>query len=402
MTNQDVLTTATKEALRSKATALFLGSADEYTKKFEAHQHLARILAMDNDALEDWNTVLLKTETMGELRASNVQSRGNMLLPFFRQGDAMLLYAPAGVGKSFLSMCIGLAVAGSGTIKGLDWYSEVKRKVLLVDGEMPRADLRDRLETIVSDEWIDGLDAETAGENFTLLTRLGQDGEGGFIDLTKESSHGLIGQYCVKNEVKLVILDNFSTLTDAMEEENNATAFRQLNLFVSKLKRRGISVLLVHHANKEGLSFRGSSALAVPYDSILGMHKVPTQSANGSPFRLAFEKLRTLQSKATQTRELVMGPFGYSSREGIEADENLTKVVQYIKGNATGETLSIHMVAKAVDLARGMVEKKIARALDHGLLGADLVMTSFGKLPEIVLAALARPNRGAANGQPEF
>jgi hypothetical protein len=325
-----------------------------------------------------------------------------MLLPWFRQGDACLLYAPAGVGKSFLSLTIGLAVSGSGEIKGLGWRAEDKRKVLLIDGEMPRADLKDRVEMIVNGDWIDGLDQGAANDNFTFLARLAQgDDQGGFIDLSDVSSHTLIGRYAVEHGVKLIILDNFSTLTETMKEENDAVSFKQLNTFISKLKRKGISVLLVHHANKEGFAFRGSSALAVTFDSIIGMHKVQTQPTEGVSFRLAFEKLRASPSQATFSREVTMTGFGYHTGDHLETDSNLRAVVSFVEDHK-GEAISINRASAkdCVGLNRETITKKLIIALNNGLLSPQQVVRTFSHLPDSVLSAVELSEKQGLS--PEF
>jgi hypothetical protein len=396
---EELLHEAMSEASTVKIKAPFVGSKQEYVEEYQ--RFLAWIVRanLDNEYIEDrWNKVLLKTETVGQLRASDIKTREFMLGPWFRQGDACLLYAPAGVGKSFLAMTIGLAVAGGGQIKGLGWKTLTQQKVLLVDGEMPPADLKDRFTQIIDSGWVDGLERETAETSFMLLSRLGQNADSGFIDLAQPSSHSLIEGLAIREQVGLVILDNFTTLTETMEDENNSVGFRQINLFVSKLKRHGISVILVHHANKEGFAFRGSSALAVPYDSIIGMHKLDQTSDNAAQFRIAFEKLRASPSKETMTREVSMSSFGYSVGERLEADANLQSVIKFV--TSSDERISVNKASKLLDLNRETIVKKLEKALNEGLLTPDQVERKFIGLPEQVRQALARSTD--ANGQSDF
>ena len=57
-----------------------------------------------------------------------------------------MLYAPRGVGKSWLSLSIGLAVAGGASL--LRWSAPRQRNVLYIDGEMPLVSLQERLKAI--------------------------------------------------------------------------------------------------------------------------------------------------------------------------------------------------------------------------------------------------------------
>src|SRR5436190_12828354 len=65
----------------------------------------------------------------------DIAPREMLLNPILPERSLGMLYAPRGVGKSWLSLSIGLAVAsGSGFLR---WSAPGKRRVLYVDGEMP-------------------------------------------------------------------------------------------------------------------------------------------------------------------------------------------------------------------------------------------------------------------------
>ena len=73
-----------------------------------------------------------------------------------------MLYAPRGIGKSWLGLSIGLAVAGGSSL--LRWKAPEPRRVLLVDGEMPLTDLQSRLAFISI-----GLGADIPSGGFQVL-----------------------------------------------------------------------------------------------------------------------------------------------------------------------------------------------------------------------------------------
>ena len=70
-------------------------------------------------------------------------SRAKLLDPILPEKGLAMLYAPRGIGKSWLGLSIGLAVAGGSSL--LRWKAPEPRRVLLVDGEMPLTDLQSRL-----------------------------------------------------------------------------------------------------------------------------------------------------------------------------------------------------------------------------------------------------------------
>jgi putative DNA primase/helicase len=83
---------------------------------------------------------------LSEFLALEIPSRAKLLDPILPEKGLAMLYAPRGVGKSWLGLSIGLAVASGGSL--LRWKASEPRRVLLVDGEMLLADLQGRLALI--------------------------------------------------------------------------------------------------------------------------------------------------------------------------------------------------------------------------------------------------------------
>jgi RecA-family ATPase len=69
-----------------------------------------------------------------------------LLNPILPGRSLAMLYAPRGVGKTMLSLSIGLAVASGASL--LRWSAPRKKRVLYVDGEMPLISLQERLRAI--------------------------------------------------------------------------------------------------------------------------------------------------------------------------------------------------------------------------------------------------------------
>ncbi|GLI94981.1 AAA family ATPase [Methylocystis echinoides] len=401
------LADARQEVKGVKDAVPFLGTDADLVAAYYQHKEVIRKAQLENERCgiaEPFNKKQLRLVSAGDLLDADAPSRKLMLGPWFKVGDAAMIYAPAGLGKSFLTLTIAMAVAGGGTIKGLNWKAEEATKVLYVDGEMPTPDLTERMKMILAGEWIEGLDLELMRENLSLFPRLGQHDDDGFIDLADEKHHKIVGNHAVKAGSKLVVFDNLSTLTDSMEDENNSVQFRKINAFISKLKRRDISCLVVHHANKEGFAYRGSSAIAVIYDSIIQLGRV--EDSFGKPdadkgergaepdgevtkFRISFEKSRAKKTPETASRVVTMGDFGYAIADGVEHDANLAKVVEVVKaGEHRG--LSKRNAQSAFGLNPETIWKKVVIGLDRGLVRADEVEAMFSCPPADVKAAILR------------
>src|SRR5690606_30985474 len=71
-----------------------------------------------------------------------------ILDPIIPSQGLVLLYSKRGVGKTFLSLAIGYAVAAGATI--LRWKCKKPVKVLYVDGEMPASLMQERISKLIA------------------------------------------------------------------------------------------------------------------------------------------------------------------------------------------------------------------------------------------------------------
>src|SRR6516162_2174008 len=76
----------------------------------------------------------------------DIPPREMLLSPILPERSLAMLYAPRGLGKSWLALSIGLAVACGAPV--LRWSAPRRRNVLYVDGEMPLVSLQERLKAI--------------------------------------------------------------------------------------------------------------------------------------------------------------------------------------------------------------------------------------------------------------
>lgn len=226
----------------------------------------------------------LRTPTLRELLATPMKPREHLMEPWFRQGESVMLWAATGVGKTMLSLSLAVAIAGGGELFG--WRAPRPRRVLLIDGEMHVADLTERLRMI--GESLEG-DWGAALENIRVLSRQDQEPDAPFPDLGEDAGRDAV--LAMARGFDLVILDNFSTLA-TVDDENAAGAMNPVLGFLMRLKQAGIACLLVHHSNKSGMAFRGSSKLATTFEVIIGLLKDDARAREGAAFTLSWEKYR--------------------------------------------------------------------------------------------------------------
>lgn len=219
---------------------------------------------------------LPRTYSAEQLLAADLPPRAMMLDPILARQSLALLYGPRGLGKTFVAMGIAWAAAAGGSF--LKWQASRPHRVLYVDGEMPAPDLKQRIEILGS---------APRGLSY-ILASLSPDG---IPDLGKRAGQQAF-EHCWKEPPELLVLDNLSSLVGMVTDDPDS--WNTLQAWLLDLRRRGIAVLLVHHAGKDG-SQRGTSRREDVLDIVLALRRPSDyEAAQGARFELHFEKARGL------------------------------------------------------------------------------------------------------------
>lgn len=209
----------------------------------------------------------------------NLPAREMLLSPILPEKSLSMLYAPRGLGKSWLALSIGLAVARGSPL--LRWTCPKPRQVLYVDGEMVLSDLQARLASIAA-----GLGNEIPLGGFRILAA--DQCERG---INLGSAEGQQALEDLLGNTELVVLDNLSTLCTT-GSENASEGWLPMQNWLLRLRRSGIAVLLVHHAGVNGKQ-RGTSRREDALDTVIALRRPQDYSPEqGCRFEVHFEKLR--------------------------------------------------------------------------------------------------------------
>lgn len=238
--------------------------------------------------------------TATALLAAKIPERRLILAPWLPEKGLAMIYAPRGVGKTFLALSTAYAIASGGSVLG--WTVSTGVPVLYVDGEMPLQSLQHRLRGIIA-----GSDTRIKqGEDLRILSA--DSSPDGLPDL---STHD--GQKVILDNLgpaKVVIMDNLSTLTGARENESDD--WLSMQRFLLSLRRRGIAVVLVHHAGRNGHA-RGTSRREDILDTVVSLKRPDDYEPNhGARFVVDFEKARGFSGEDAAPIEatLVIDPMG--------------------------------------------------------------------------------------------
>ena len=155
-------------------------------------------------------------------------------------------------------------------------------------------------------------------------------------------------------------MDNLSTLT-SFNDENSASDFNDIVKFLLRLKQEGIACLLVHHSNKGGESYRGSSKIATTFEAIIQLKEVDLKSTDidgTTRFCLSWTKYRGKREGGAGI------PLAFALASVLSDDED-----SGVKGGelrwlcSSGEDSEIETVLEMVRSGDFGSQKEIAEAL---------------------------------------
>ena len=212
------------------------------------------------------------------LRDSEPEPVPWIVAPLVARGAVTLLAGPAGVGKSMLSLAIASAVArGADSFAGLPVTGGA---VVLIDAENGERTLHERTHLV-------GLPVEDV--------RLGL---AEVFDLRRaEDLDALVGEL---EGTALLVLDSLATLAPGLKENDANEVSPVLDRLRHLARTTGAGVLLLHHARKDGDTYRGGTALPAsvdvtaiycrePHDSDRSRRLLTWSPERGGKMRLAAE-----------------------------------------------------------------------------------------------------------------
>lgn len=173
-----------------------------------------------------------------------------------------LLFGPSGISKTYFALAWAMAVAGGTNF--LKWKNETPRGVLYVDGELGGRTMQQRIKLLQSGH-------EIVFKAPFYTASFDDQGNGLFPDLEDPIAQ-LRYAAGIPDDVQLVVLDSLSTLA-SMEESNDYKSWATIQRMLLGLRRRGMTVIVIHHANKGGNDQSGTSRRIHVMDTVISLRK---------------------------------------------------------------------------------------------------------------------------------
>ncbi len=105
--------------------------------------------------------------------------------------------------------------------------------------------------------------------------------------------------------MELLIIDNLATLC-RVGKENESESWLPIQTWLLTLRRRGIAVILIHHANKSG-GQRGTSSRENVMDSVIALRPTKDQTPKDTArFEVHLEKSRGIAGSAIEPFEATL------------------------------------------------------------------------------------------------
>lgn len=279
------------------------------------------------------------------------KEREIILSPWLHSQDLTMVFAARGIGKTHFAISIAYAVATGGTFA--KWSAPKPRKVLYLDGELPGGVMQRRL-------MMHCPDLEPQPGFLRIYTPdLLPDGRA-LPDLSTLDGQAAIDTMIQDTEV--VVVDNLSAWARS-GRENEAESWLPVADWILSLRRRGIAVILVHHAGKGGQQ-RGTSKREDLLDAVIGLSRPPDYDpSKGALFVAEFTKARNLTGADAESLELELGGDENRATWTWRTVESSTydRVVALTK-----EGLSPGEICAELDINKSTVSRNLRKARELG------------------------------------
>lgn len=231
-----------------------------------------------------------------QLALMKFKMRELILDPWLHSQDLCMVFAARGVGKTHFGLSVAYAVSTGG--KFAKWSAPRPRKVLYLDGELPGGVMQKRL-------LMHCPDVEPAPGFLRIFTPdLLPEGQP-MPDLSTFDGQAQIDAM-IDDDTEVVFVDNLSAWARS-GRENEAESWLPIADWILSLRRRGMAVVLIHHAGKGGQQ-RGTSKREDLLDVVIGLSRpADYDPSQGAVFVAEFTKARNLSGNDAEGIELQLG-----------------------------------------------------------------------------------------------
>jgi hypothetical protein len=325
---------------------------------------------MRRDPYDPGPTVLIGSSPPGESRAEETEEWQSLSAdelvaleieerkPVLTENGEVLLYersinqilAWRGVGKTNFALGLAGALASGGRI--LDFCAGQPRRVLYLDGELPLAQLKERVRGFVP-----------AGHRGQVqLFSPEMLGKPRTLNIVANGDFDALFRLIERHKIEVVFLDSQSTL---MSGDSNEDAFQEARMnMLRQLRWRDLCVVEMHHVGKQGLQ-RGLSKNDDILDVQMHLKKSPDwEPEDGLEFEIVYEKIR--HAAKLESGYLVKLVDGQWTKCLTNATHEVARLLR------ENPKMSQREIAKKTGISKSKVGRLYHKAIKAGLIDAKI------------------------------
>lgn len=186
--------------------------------------------------------------------------------PLLSKGEALMLWAESGVGKSLFTLHWMLALSSGKTFG--PWKTSSPQTVCYLDMEMSASEIHGRILQCSKNTYC----SKAGLNNFHVISNAFQNNQkhdDERFDLNVSSSIEQLVSTLKKIKADYIVIDNLTTASDSIVSENDAAAMKSVLKNIKGIVNEGFGLILIHHSTKANGSYRGSGSLEAIFHTVI-------------------------------------------------------------------------------------------------------------------------------------
>lgn len=304
-----------------------------------------------------WKFIVTKSKhrliAANDFKRLKLPKRNMLLFPWLPEGSINMIFADRGIGKTFFCLSCALALVNGEAF--LCYKADQAVPVLYLDGEMQGTAMKERLDMLSHGK-------ETKAP-LHLYTPDCQDNDY-TPDLGTAKGREEINELIDLADPRVIFIDNISTF-DRTGNENEAESWAPIQEWAVQHRKKGRSIVFVHHANKEGKQ-RGSHKKEDVMDAVIKLKRPEDyiQGEGATKVLVQYTKARHLSGEQAQDIEATLySEDGFLKWKWEQGDILYHKAIEMLKAS-----MPIRDIAEELFIGKSTVHRWKTRAQSEGLL----------------------------------
>lgn len=287
--------------------------------------------------------------TSEAIKVMEIPERPELTGDWFKAGDLGFVFAPPGRGKSWFSMHLACCLSNNKPFG--PWECPEHCKVLYVEGEMGLEAIKDRGARL-ADKGVQYLTYESVLDKKDTPLNL--------ADVRQQKA---LLNACKDRGCNIIFIDNLSCLFSGVKE-NEADSWEMVLPWFLQFRRYGISVVVVHHTNRQGRSMRGTSKREDAAGWMIRLDS-PADETNedGARFISRFSKCRNARQTPQPTEWHFLPKPDGGMRVNHKEANNYNLLMELLDD---GENWYNKDIAENLGLTKFSVSRLLKRAMEDG------------------------------------